>query len=406
MKRIVIVGASLAGNRLAERLRELGFDGPLTVVGTEPHHPYDRYPLSKSFLSGELDRSGLDLPLPQADIAWKVATTATGVDLADRAVLVDSGERLPFDGLAVTSGARPRDVSWLRPGTAGVHVLRTVDDAIALRGALTTSAGHLVIVGGGLIGAEVASTAAGLGHRTTMLDGSDLPMSRAVGSDVAAYLLARHLESGVRVRRRARVAAIDTEGGHVTGIVLGNGERMAADAVVVATGTRPNTEWLAGSGLKVDDGLVCESTLHAQGTDRIVGAGDVACVPHPLLDDELARVEHWSTALDQAALAAENLLCGVTGARPFAALPGFGTTIHGTRIRSLGFPRFADRGRVVWGSLGSGEAVVALGRGDRLIGMVSVNAHERLYEMRALLDGGAAFADASANAGGGTRRLP
>ena len=171
---------------------------------------------------------------------------------------------------------------------------------------------------------------------------------------------------------------LDVRSGAVAGVVLEDGRRLPADVVMMATGTTPNVEWLQGSGLDVSGGLSCGPTLHARGSDRVVGAGDVVRAPQELLGGESSRVEHWASTLDHADLAAANLLAGPGEARPLTDLPTFGTTIHGARIRAVGFPQFADRSRVVWGSMETGRALVALGRGEQLVALVSLDAHERL----------------------------
>jgi len=397
LRRIVVVGGSLAGHRAAQALRVLGYDGELTVVGSEPHRPYDRYPLSKAFLTGHTDRDGLDLGDAPEDVVWRIGETATGLDLDQRRVLVDRGTSIRFDGLVVASGARPRDVSSV-VGVHGAFVLRTVDDAAGLRGVLDAGTRRVVVIGGGLIGAEVAATAVAGGHDTTLVDPSDVPTRRAVGALVARHLQELHCAAGVRVRSRTRACALDVRGGALNGVTLDDGSRLPADVVLMATGTTPNVEWLQGSGLAVAGGLQCGPTLHALGTDRVVGAGDVVRAPQPLLDDEPLRVEHWASTLDQADLAAANLLSGADRARPLCGLPTFGTTIHGARIRSVGFPQVADRSHVVWGSVESGEALLALGRGDRLVAAVSLNAHGRLPLLAAQLRPGALLDEVSGEA--------
>jgi NADPH-dependent 2,4-dienoyl-CoA reductase/sulfur reductase-like enzyme len=392
MKRIVIVGASLAGHCAATALRDLGYDGQLTVMGAERHRPYDRYPLSKAFLTGGLHRPGLDIDGPPADTTWRLGEAATGLDLAGRHVVVEDRARIPFDGLVIASGARPRDVDAVA-NVRNAFVLRTVDDAGALRATLESGPQRVVVVGGGLIGAEVAAAAVADGHDTTLVDPSDVPTRRAVGLPIAEHLLRLHRTAGVRVRLGTRTRRLEIRAGVVAGVVLDDGLRLPADVVVMATGTAPNVEWLRGSGLSVSAGLACRPTLHAVGDDRVVGAGDVVTVPHALLDGESLRVEHWASTRDQAALAAANLLAGPGSGRPLTQLPTFGTTIHGARIRSVGFPQVADRSRVVWGSVGSGQALVALGRGSRLVAVVSLNAHERLGQLTDRLRPGALLDD-------------
>lgn len=380
MRRIVVVGGSLAGHRAAHALRGLGYDGQLTVIGSESHRPYDRFPLSKAFLARQVDRVGLAIDGAPEDVVWRLGETATRLDLAGRQVFLGDRTSLRFDGLVVASGARPRDVVLVQ-GVRGAFVLRTVEDADAFRADLEARPRRVVVVGGGLIGAEVAAHAVARGHHTTMVDPSDLPTARAVGRPVAEHLQRLHRAAGVHVRRRTRMRELDVRAGAATGVVLEDGSRLPADVVMMATGTTPNVEWLQGSGLAISGGLECGPTLHARGSDRVVGAGDVVRAPQALLGGESPRVEHWASTLAHADLAAANLLVGPEEARPRAALPTFGTTIHGARIRAVGFPQVADRSRVVWGSVETGSALVALGRGSQLVAVVSLDAHERLTSM-------------------------
>lgn len=381
MRRIVVVGGSLAGHHAAAALRGLGYDGAVTVIGSERHRPYDRYPLSKAFLNGTTDRAGIDLPADVPDVDWRLGSTATGVNLRFRVVLTDDGV-LPFDGLVVATGARARHRD-LVAGLEGAFVLRTVDDAVALRAALATPSRRVVVVGGGLIGAELAATSVEAGHRTTWVHAGGVPTVHSVGALVAEHLSSLLVGAGVRRHPHARVRELVAEGAAVAGVVLEDGSRLRADVVVMATGTVANDEWLRGAGLVTGGGLHCEASLFATGTDRVVGAGDVVRAPYPLLDGDGVRVEHWASTRHQAALAVENLLAGPDRARPLTSLPEFGTTIHGTRVRGIGFPQAAERGGVVWGSLAGGAAVVALSRRGRTVALVSVDADDVLRRLAA-----------------------
>ena len=378
MRRVLVVGGSLAGHQAAKCLRDLGYDGDLTVLGTEAHRPYDRYPLSKAFLTGDLDRSGLEIEPRDLDVDWRLGQTATGLDLAGRYVTIDGADRAHFDGLVVATGSRPRVPFPVSPEVGGVFVLRTVEDSTALRAALAGGRSRLVIVGGGLIGAEVASIATAAGHLTTLVDSSRLPTSRALGVRVAEHLRTLHLENGVRLLSSTRVSALDVHAGRIRGVILHTGQRLDADFVVLATGTQPNIEWLQGSGLAVSNGLSCRATLHADRSDMVVGVGDVVHAPHPALDGESVRVEHWASTRHQAKVAATNLLVGPGRGRPQSEPPVFGTTIHGVPIRAVGFPCEADTSEVVWGSIEDGEAIVAMHRRGRLIAAVAVNARDKL----------------------------
>ena len=201
VEQVVIVGGSLAGHHAAAGLRRLGFDGDVVVVGAERHRPYDRFPLSKGFLTGETSRPELDVTGETPDVVWRLGTRATGLDLAGGAVVVDDRERIEFDGLVVASGARPRDVGSIAQAR-GAFVLRTIEDATRLRAALREPARRVVVVGGGLIGAEVAVTAVQHGHHTTLVDPSDVPTARTLGRAVAMHLLALHRAAGIDVRPR------------------------------------------------------------------------------------------------------------------------------------------------------------------------------------------------------------
>jgi len=392
MRRIVVVGGSLAGHRAARALRGLGFDGQLIVIGSESHRPYDRFPLSKAFLTRLTDRDGLAIDGAPADIDWRLGETATRLDLAGRRVILGDRTALRFDGLVVASGARPRDVALVEP-VRGAFVLRTVDDADGFRDVLESGTRRVVVVGGGLIGAEVAADAVARGHHTTMIDPSDLPTARAVGRPVAEHLHRLHRAAGVHVLSRTRTRGLEVRAGAVTGVVLEDGSQLPADVVMMATGTTPNVEWLEGSGLPVSGGLECGPTLHARGSDCVVGAGDVVRAPQALLGGESPRVEHWASTVDHADLAAANLLAGPGEARPLTALPTFGTTIHGARIRAVGFPQVADHSRAVWGSVETGSALVALGRGNQLVAVVSLDAHERLGSLASQLRPGSSLDD-------------
>jgi NADPH-dependent 2,4-dienoyl-CoA reductase/sulfur reductase-like enzyme len=379
MKRIVVVGGSLAGHHAAGTLRRLGYDGALTVIGSEQHRPYDRYPLSKAFLTGETDWQGLELSDDVPDVAWRLGSAATGVDLGARHVVVDDRERVPFDGLVVASGARPRHAELTREQD-GAFVLRTVEDAVDLRAALASPGRRVVVVGGGLIGAEIAATAVEAGHHATLVHTGDVPTLHGLGPLVAEYVRGLHGAAGVRLRPRARVRELVGKPGILTAVVLEDGSRIAADVVVMATGTEANVGWLRRSGLATSGGLHCGPTLFAVGSDRVVAAGDVVRAPHPLIG-EAVRMAHWASTRHQAELAVENLLVGPGEARPLTALPEFGTRIHGARIRGVGFPQIADRDGVVWGSLRQGSAVIALARGGRSVALVSVNADRVLNQL-------------------------
>jgi NADPH-dependent 2,4-dienoyl-CoA reductase/sulfur reductase-like enzyme len=306
MKSVAIVGASVAGVAAARALRQLGFDGQLTVIGDEPHLPYDRPPLSKDFLLGKLGAGDFPLAEPDAlaglDVDLRLGVRATGLDTERREILLD-GDRLRYETLVIASGATART---LPTQLAGVHSLRTLDDAAAIRGALVAGA-RVAVVGGGFIGAEVAWSARLLGRDVTIIDPLPALMVRGLGVTIGAVLARRHADSGVRLRLGRTVVRL--EGGQrVERVVLDDGSAVDADLVVVGIGADPAVQWLVGSGLDIADGIVCDGALCAG--EGVYAVGDVVRWPTAA---GLRRAEHWTNAVDQASALAVTLT-GVTGA--------------------------------------------------------------------------------------------
>lgn len=284
--RIVIVGASLAGLRTAQALREQGHDGELTVVGDEPHLPYDRPPLSKQLLDGSWTRAQLDLPVaPDLDVQWRLGQPAHSLDLGTRTVHLGDGQHLAYDGLVLATGARARP--W--PGTPppGVLSLRSADDAAALSAAMTT-VDRLLVVGAGFLGGEVAAAARRRGLAVTLVEPQDQPLLAVGGPVLGAFVADLHRNAGVNLRLTTRVATFNSDSrGRLSGADLDDGTQIAAELALVALGALPNIDWLAGSGLVLDSGVVCNALCQpvlADGTvaSGVVAAGDIARWPHPL----------------------------------------------------------------------------------------------------------------------------
>ncbi|MFB9932094.1 NAD(P)/FAD-dependent oxidoreductase [Amycolatopsis halotolerans] len=303
MKTVAIVGASLAGTRAAQELRAQGFDGRVVLIGEEPHLPYDRPPLSKAFLTGTASRESLDL-LDADDLASldvRLGTRAERFDAATGRLVLTGGE-LAADGVILATGGRARAL----PGTesvAGVHVLRTLDDALALREELVPGA-RAVIVGGGFIGAEVASTCSGLGLDVTVLEALPTPMARVLGPELGSICAGLHGRNGVTLRCGTAVAGLSTLSGRVTGVQLDTGENLPADVVVAGIGMVPAVEWLDGSGLEIGNGVRTDTGL-VTSLPNVVAAGDVAAY-----GPAGTRHEHWTNATEQASVAIANLLAG------------------------------------------------------------------------------------------------
>jgi 3-phenylpropionate/trans-cinnamate dioxygenase ferredoxin reductase component len=397
---ITVVGASLAGLRAAEELRGRGYDGRLTVVGDEVHQPYDRPPLSKQVLAGEWDADRLPLTVAHAegldglDIDWRLGVRATALDLAGHSVALEDGDAVPFDGLVIATGATPRTL----PGTghlAGVHTLRTIDDCLEVRQALETDPKRVVVVGGGFIGAEVAATCRTRGLDVTLLEALPVPLGRALGEEIGAVMADLHRDHGVDVRLGVGVEGLDGDaaGGRVERVRLADGSVVEADLVVVGVGVVPNTGWLEGSGLTLDNGVVCdETTLAAPG---VVAAGDVARWPSRRFG-ELMRVEHWDNAITMGAHAARRLLCEV---EPYDPVPWFWSDQYDRKIQLAGRSSDADEVRIVDGSTDERRFVALYRRGDRLTGVLAMNRPRPLLTYRRLIERGASWDEALAEAG-------
>ncbi|MCX5561415.1 NAD(P)/FAD-dependent oxidoreductase [Streptomyces sp. NBC_00038] len=361
LRRILVVGASAAGLAAAETLRREGYDGTITLVGDEPHAPYDRPPLSKQILAAQWEPERLGLrtagDLGALDLDLRLGATATGLDLAARTVLLADGPPVPYDGLIVATGVRPRRL----PGE-GAHVLRTLDDALALRERLGPGL-RLVVVGAGFLGAEAAAVARGLGAEVTLLEPAPVPLAHAVGEEVGRVLSGAHLVSGVDLRTGVTVSEVTDDG-----VRLGDGELIDADEVLVAVGSLPNTEWLEGSGLTLGDGLVCDE--YCEAARNVYAAGDVARWYNPLFGTSM-RIEHRTNAAEQGMAAARNLL-NPEARKPFAPVPYFWSDQYDMKIQAFGYLRGHDEVAVVEGDLDERRFVVAYRTGDRLTGALAV----------------------------------
>jgi NADPH-dependent 2,4-dienoyl-CoA reductase/sulfur reductase-like enzyme len=392
-RRLVVVGASLAGLRAVESARKAGFTGPITMIGAEEHLPYDRPPLSKAFLDGAVQPPFYrteEVLRAQLRIELRLGTRATGLDARQRVVQVGADE-IPYDGLVVATGATPRRI----PGSenlAGVHTLRTLDDARAVRAALDAGA-RTVVVGAGFIGSEVASAARKRDLPVTIVEALPTPLARAVGPVMGEACSALHRVHGTELRCGAAVEALEGSG-RVERVRLADGTVLTADLVVVGVGTTPETSWLDGSGLTVDDGIVCDETM-ATGLPGVFAAGDVARWYNPLFARHM-RLEHWSSAAEQGA-AAGVAAAAPGGAKPYQTVPYFWSDWYDARIQFVGVPD-ADEVEVVLGDIDSGRFVALYRSGDRLTGALAVNKQREVMKFRALIARRATWSEALVHA--------
>ena len=391
---VSIVGASLAGYWAAETLRRDGFEGRISLIGDEPHAPYDRPPLSKKFLAGDLDDDRLPLTtaekLADLGLEMRLGCRATGLDVATRTLEVD-GVAEPYDGLLIATGARCRNL----PGTvglAGVHTLRTRDDAEAIRNALANGARRVVVVGAGFIGAEVASTAIGRGAEVTMVEALEAPFGRVLGVEMGAVMADVHRRHGVDLRTGVGVDEVLGDD-RLAGVRLADGATLEADLLVVGIGVVPNTDWLEGSGLTLDDGVVCDETCLA--APDVAAAGDVARWANPRYG-EVMRVEHWDNAVQQGVHAARRLLQSDEEATPYAPVPWFWTDQYDRKVQLAGRPHTDDEVRVVAGSTAEHRFAAFYGRDGRFTAALGMNRPRQVMQSKGLLDAGASWDEALA----------
>lgn len=394
--RVVVVGASLAAIRAADALRKAGYDGGIALVGDEERPPYDRPPLSKDVLAGarppDSTRLHDDDRLAELGIEWHLGRRAEHLDVGRREVEVAGGDVLTYDRLLIATGARPRTL----PGTdgmAGVHTLRTLDDCEELRADLEARPQRVVVVGAGFIGAEVAATCRGLGLDVTLVEMAAVPLERVLGERMGTVCAEVHREQGVDLRLGVGVEAISGTA-RVEQVTLADGTVLDADVVVVGVGVVPNTEWLEGSGLTLDDGVVCDATTLA--APGVCAAGDVARWPNPRFGGELMRVEHWDNAVEMGAHAARRLLADEADAEPYAPVPWFWSDQYDRKIQLAGRPRPDDRIEIVTGTVDERRFAAIYGRDGRLSAVLGFNRPRHVMQYRQLIADGASWDDALA----------
>jgi 3-phenylpropionate/trans-cinnamate dioxygenase ferredoxin reductase subunit len=378
--RIVIVGASLAGLRGAEALRNEGFTGKLTIIGDEPHEPYDRPPLSKQVLKGWVPADHTKLPrLRAVDAEWRLGVAATGLDRASKHVRLANGDQVPFDRLLIATGVRSRP--WFNPAEAalnGVFTLRTCDDAARLQAALAAGPKRVLIVGAGFIGSEMASVCRELGLAVTVAERAAAPLVGALGGVIGRIAAEMQRDHGVDLRTGVSVQALEGDANkHLRRARLSDGTTLDVDVVMASLGSIRNTEWLEGSGLAAGRwGVACDAGCRAFDingvvTDSIFVAGDVARSPHVLYEYEFISMEHWDNAVFGAAVAAHNMVSLESDRYPHLPLPSFWSGQFGVNIKGVGVASFGDQVMITQGSVKERRFAAAYGRRGRIVAAVT-----------------------------------
>ena len=383
IKRIAVVGASLAGLRAVEFIRRAKFDGKLVLIGEEKHRPYDRPPLSKEVLRGEADPERLALRRKSYDelnVELKLGQRARSLDAGAREVLLQSGEVVSYDGLVIATGGEVRTLPN-QPSLRGIHVLRTLDDALAIRAALAARP-RVAVIGAGFIGAEVAASARQLGLEVTMIEALEAPLAQSLGPRLGRILQGAHERRGVRVLCGRRVERFGGDPG-VQSVWLDDGSRVDCDLVVVGIGVTPSVSWLDGSEVDVDDGVRCDETL-ATNVPGVVAAGDVASWYNPLFEERM-RVEHWTNAVEQARHAVSTLLAAPGEAEPFESVPMFWSDQFDIKIQAAGKPKPEDELTVATRGPDDEKLIALYSRAGRVVGAVAFNQPPKLVQLRTLI---------------------
>ncbi|NEB01051.1 FAD-dependent oxidoreductase [Streptomyces sp. SID13726] len=370
MRTVAVVGASLAGLSAARSLRRQGYDGRLVVIGDELHRPYDRPPLSKEFLAGTLGETDLALESDDEDLRaeWLLGTRAVGLDGPRHAVRLADGSEVRADGVVIATGAAARTL----PGTAGlagVHTLRTLDDARALRDELALG-GRLVVIGGGFVGAEVASTAYALGLDVTVVEAAPTPLAGPLGATMGAVVSALHADHGVRLLCGVGVKGLGGER-RVDAVLLEDGRSVPADLVVVGVGARPCVDWLTGSGLALTDGVECGADGRT-GLPGVVAVGDCASWYDPRAGLH-RRVEHWTGARERPDAAVAALLAGGAAQPGLPRPPYFWSDQYGVKIQFAGHAAGADSVAVEEGAPDDRNVLAVYRRAGHPVAVLGMN---------------------------------
>ncbi|HBJ73745.1 MAG TPA: FAD-dependent oxidoreductase [Actinobacteria bacterium] len=390
---VVIVGAGLAGLRTAEQLREQGFEGSITLLGDEEFAPYDRPPLSKRALKEPdvalpvlLDIHALDA----LKLDLRLNTRVVGLDPIRHTVTVADGSVISFGVLVIATGARPRLLRGTTP-RVGLHTLRTFNDARAIASDIRQH-GHIVVIGAGFIGCEVAATAREMGAEVALVEALSTPLSIPVGETIGQEVLRMHREHGVSVYCDSLVTKL-VGGEHLEGVELSTGELLPAGAVVVGLGVTPTVDWLGGTDLAMDNGITCDASGHTSIED-VYAVGDVA--HWTSAHGYEGRHEHWTSAIDQARVVAANIMGSTDESKTrLLELPYFWSDIYGVKIQALGWPAGRFESMVLHLGPASDKLVVLYSDDDRFVGIVGLSAPRIVMSARSMLQAGIGLDEAA-----------
>ena len=385
----VIVGASLSGAKAAEALRAKGYDGPIVLVGDEPHRPYERPPLSKDYLIGKSEREKAFVHpeswYAEHEVELRLGSHVSAIERGAHQIRLADASRLNYAKLLLATGASPRHLPVLGGNADRVVSLRTIDDSERLRG-LFGQIQRLVIIGAGWIGLEAAAAARGAGVEVTVVETAELPLLRVLGPQMARHFAELHRRNGVEFRFGEVVNEITTEGGYATGVRLRDGSVLPTDAVLVAVGVVPNTQLAEDAGLAVDNGVLVDASLRTDDPD-IFAVGDVARAYHPKYDKRI-RVEHWANALNQPEVAAAAMLGEEA---QYTRLPYFFTDQYDLGMEYLGYVEPDGYDQVVTrGDPAGGEFIAFWLAGGRVLAGMNVNVWDVGDQIRALIESGRA----------------
>ena len=390
-KPVVIVGASMGGLRSAEALRRFGYTGPITVIGDETWAPYNRPPLSKEVLAGDVV-SHETVAFPQraatADVGWVLGHRVTSADLDHNTVTTDDGEVFEYSNLIIATGLRPKRQVYPNNIHAGRHIIRTLDDAMGLRAELKPGA-RVVVLGAGFIGCETAATARKLGCEVTIVAPGTVPMLRPLGEELASELQRRQEAQGVRFLMKRSVTDLVGEA-RVQAVKLDDGSELPCGVFIEAIGSLPNVEWLEGNDIDITDGLLCDDRLQARKAsgatwNNVWGVGDVVRFPNAIFDETPRRVEHWNIPSECAKFVGNAIATG-TASEVFKPVPTFWSDQFEVHILAFGLLALAESNKLVEGSI-DGDCVFEYYRGGKLVGAAGIGLRSVVQGYRKVFEG-------------------